>query len=57
MDFAIGADLADPARINIFERWTDEESLHAFRGSGPDDDQQAAIISADVREFDASDRG
>lgn len=56
MDFAIGADLEDPARINIYERWTTEDALHAFRGSGPDSGQQAAIVAASVSEYDATDR-
>lgn len=54
LDFALGADLLDPARINVYERWTSEAQLHAFRGSGPDDGQQAAILDADVREYDAT---
>lgn len=56
VDFAIGADLLDPARINIYERWTSENALHAFRGSGPDSGQQAAIVAAAVSEYDATDR-
>ncbi|WP_072803745.1 putative quinol monooxygenase [Rhodococcoides yunnanense] len=56
LDFALGADLVDPSRISVFERWASVQDLHAFRGSGPDAGQQAAIIGADVREFDASER-
>ncbi|MEO7078611.1 putative quinol monooxygenase [Rhodococcus sp. BP22] len=55
-DFAIAADLFDARRINVYERWADEAQLHAFRESGPDSEQQAAILDADVREFDASER-
>ena len=55
LDFAIGADLADPARINVFERWESPAAVEAFRAGGPDDAQSAAIRSADVREFDAGD--
>ncbi len=54
LDFAIGADLLDPARINVYERWSSEDALQSFRGSGPDSDQQAAILDARVEEFDAS---
>jgi quinol monooxygenase YgiN len=54
LDFALGADLVDPSRINVYERWASREELATFRGSGPDSDQQAAILDADVREFDAS---
>lgn len=51
LDFAIGADLLDPARINVYERWSTGDALQAFRGSGPDSEQQAAILSANVEEF------
>ena len=50
-DFALSPDLVDPRRINVFERWTDEEALARFRGSGPSDDQNDDIQDADVREF------
>ena len=51
LDFAVSADLVDPERINVYERWADEGALLRFRGSGPSDDQDAAITRADVREF------
>lgn len=51
LDFAISADIVDPARINIFERWESEEQLSAFRGSGPGDGQQAAIRHAEVARY------
>ncbi|WP_373453519.1 MULTISPECIES: putative quinol monooxygenase [unclassified Rhodococcus (in: high G+C Gram-positive bacteria)] len=51
IDFALGADLVEPARIKLYERWTTEQQMHEFRGSGPDPEQTAAIIAADVREF------
>ena len=52
LDFAISADLLDPARINVHERWAGRHELEAFRGSGPDEGQRAATRSADVQEFD-----
>lgn len=52
LDFAISADLVDPGRINIFERWTSQAAVEAFRGSGPGDEQSAAILSASVAEYD-----
>jgi len=52
LDFAVSADLADPERVNIYERWFDNGALQAFRGDGPGGDLGALIISADVREFD-----
>ena len=53
-DFAISADLLDPARINVYERWDSRESVEAFRGSGPSDDQSAMIVSASVSEYDVT---
>jgi quinol monooxygenase YgiN len=51
LDYSITADTVDPARIVIYERWKSEQELLAFRGSGPGDDQQAAILDADVRRY------
>ena len=53
-DFAISADLLDPARINVFERWDSAVSVEAFRGGGPGRDQSAMIIAASVSEYDIS---
>ncbi|WP_051026865.1 putative quinol monooxygenase [Nocardia higoensis] len=52
LDFAIGADLVEPGRINVFERWATQEEVEAFRGSGPEQGQSAAIVEASVTEFD-----
>ena len=52
LDFAISADLIDPSRINIFERWKSPAAVASFRGSGPSDEQGAAIRSAVVAEYD-----
>ncbi len=41
LDFTISADLLDPGRINILERWESRAAVETFRGSGPSDDQQA----------------
>ena len=54
-DFAISADLIDPGRINIFERWESQAAVAAFRGSGPSDEQGAAMRSASVAEYDIAD--
>jgi len=53
LDFAIGADLVDPGRINILERWESQEAVEAFRGRGPSGDQQQAIRSGNVAEYGA----
>jgi quinol monooxygenase YgiN len=55
LDFAISADLADPGRINVFERWESQAAVDAFRGSGPSAEQQGLIVSASVCEYDVGD--
>ena len=55
LDFAIAADLIDPGRINIFERWESQAAVEAFRGGGPSDEQGAAMLSASVAEYDVAD--
>jgi quinol monooxygenase YgiN len=52
LDFSIAADLVDPARIAIFERWESRDAVENFRGSGPSDEQSAAMLSASVAEYD-----
>ena len=55
LDFAITADLIDPGRINIFERWETQEAVRAFRGSGPSEEQSTAMLAASVAEYDVAD--
>lgn len=57
LSFSISADTVEPDRILIFERWETEEQLLAFRDTGPDDDQQAAILDADVNRYTISSVG
>jgi quinol monooxygenase YgiN len=54
LDFAIGADLIEPGRINVFERWDSRAAVEAFRGDGPSDEQNAALLDASVAEYDVS---
>jgi quinol monooxygenase YgiN len=54
LDFSLSADLIEPGRINVFERWESQAALEAFRGSGPNDEQAAAIVSAEVAEYDVT---
>jgi quinol monooxygenase YgiN len=53
LDFAISADLVDPARINILERWDSTEAVEAFRGAGVGDVQTSMIRSMSVAEYGA----
>ncbi|MEU4313858.1 antibiotic biosynthesis monooxygenase family protein [Nocardia sp. NPDC024068] len=52
LDFALSADLTDPARVNIFERWESREAVETFRGAGTGDEQNAVIRAASVAEYD-----
>jgi len=51
LDFAIGADLIEPGRINVFERWDSRAAVEAFRGDGPSGEQNAALLDASVAEY------
>jgi quinol monooxygenase YgiN len=55
LDFAITADLIDPGRVNIFERWETQEAVQAFRGNGPGEEQSTAMLAASVAEYDVAD--
>jgi quinol monooxygenase YgiN len=51
LDFSLSADLLDPGRINVYERWESDDQLHAFRRSGPDAGQTEQIRHADVLKY------
>jgi quinol monooxygenase YgiN len=55
LDFAITADLTDPDRVNIFERWESQAAVKAFRRSASRNNQGAAMLSASVAEYDIAD--
>ena len=55
LDFAITADLIDPGRVNIFERWESQAAVETFRRSAPRSKQAAAMLSASVAEYDIAD--
>jgi quinol monooxygenase YgiN len=52
LDFAITADLLEPGRIQVFERWRTRAELESFRGSGPSAEQAAVLLGVDVVEYD-----
>jgi quinol monooxygenase YgiN len=52
LDYALSPDLLEPDRINVYELWASEEDLHAFRGSGPDAGQMAALVEIRVDEHE-----
>ena len=51
VDFAISADLVEPGRINVYERWESDAQLLDFRGSGPSGEQTVAIRGAEVHRY------
>ena len=51
LDFVQAADPLDPGRINIFERWDNEEHLLAFRGECQPSSESPPIQSADVKRY------
>jgi quinol monooxygenase YgiN len=53
LDFAITADLVDPSRINVYERWESQDAVEAFRGDGVSDEQGSMIRGARVAEYGA----
>jgi quinol monooxygenase YgiN len=55
LDTAISADLIDPGRINVFERWKTQAALDTFRANGPGHEQAAAMLSVSVEEYDIAD--
>jgi quinol monooxygenase YgiN len=55
LDFAITADLLDPGRVNLFERWESQAAVKTFRRSAPSNKQRAAMLSVSVAEYDIAD--
>ena len=54
LDFHLAADPIEPGRINVFEQWSTAADVEAFRGSGPPDDQTAAVLDAAVFQHDVA---
>jgi len=52
LDFHLAADPMEDDRINVYERWADAASVDAFRGAGPDVDQQAMVLDAQVEQHE-----
>jgi quinol monooxygenase YgiN len=55
LDFAITADLLDPGRVNLVERWETQAAVETFRRGGPSNKQRAAMLSVSVAEYDIAD--
>lgn len=54
LDFHLSADPIEPDRINVYEQWTSVAAVEAFRGSGPSDDQAAAVTRASVAQHEVA---
>lgn len=54
LDFHMSADPVEADRINIYERWESVADVEAFRGSGPSDEQSAAIRKAEVEQHEVA---
>jgi quinol monooxygenase YgiN len=55
LDFSMTADLVDPGRVNLFERWESQEAVNAFRRRARRPKQRAAMLSVSVAEYDIAD--
>jgi quinol monooxygenase YgiN len=55
LDCAIGADLIDPGRVNLFERWESQAALETARGNAPGFEQAEAMLSVSVADYDVAD--
>ncbi|GGT71075.1 putative quinol monooxygenase [Actinomadura citrea] len=51
LDFALSADMLEPDRINVYERWESGEDVERFRGDGPGPEQAARIRDAEVLRY------
>ncbi|RBQ18587.1 antibiotic biosynthesis monooxygenase [Spongiactinospora rosea] len=50
-DFSLSADLVEPGRINVYERWESDTDVERFRGAGQNEDQTVQIQAAEVRKY------
>jgi quinol monooxygenase YgiN len=55
LDLVICADLVDPGRVSIFERWESQAALETFCSSGPDTEQRPAMLTVSVQEYGIAD--
>ena len=51
LDFVQSADPLDPTRVNVFERWSAEEAMIAFRELDQSEVQLPPIVDADVKRY------
>ncbi len=54
LDFALSADLLDPGRVNVLERWSCPAAVEDFRGEGPPDDLSTMLLDVEVSQFEVT---
>ncbi|ONI67287.1 antibiotic biosynthesis monooxygenase [Kribbella sp. ALI-6-A] len=54
LDLAMTADSADPARVNLFERWESQETLDAWRKVASAPDTGIAFVAGDIQLYDVT---
>ena len=52
IDFAVSPDLIDLDRVDIFEQWTNDDALRAFREDGPGEDISGLVLQFDIKEYE-----
>ena len=55
LDFVVTADVLDPGRLNLFERWESQAAVTSFRRRAPRPKHRAAMLSVSVAEYDVAD--
>jgi quinol monooxygenase YgiN len=51
LDFSLSADLVDPDRITIYERWSSNDALERFRAEPGPDAPTAWMMDAEVARY------
>lgn len=57
LDLAISADPMDPARVNLLERWDNEQHLAAWRAIADPPEPVAEVLGGDVQKYQISSAG
>ena len=55
LDFAMTADLLDPGRVNLFERWESQAAVKSYRRRAPRNKHSTNMLSVSVAEYDIAD--
>jgi quinol monooxygenase YgiN len=55
LDFAMTADLLDPGRVNLYERWESQAAVKRWRRKAPRQKHRTEMLSVSVAEYDVAD--